>query len=174
MIFPLAPICVITLSARTIFIYYLLFLYCTTYLLLYIPLSSTGISILSSLDPLLGMVLYLVHLLHNKLNFGSPASLSLLRLHQLSNFSCPYSILAIHLRTRKKTFFTSRETVSGEGTWYLGRPVFMRDRNARSFTTWKGCLLLETQQTISALGSGVKKGKASYTNSTYLASIVVC
>ena len=36
-----------------------------------------GIPILSSLDPLLGMVLYLVHILHNTLNFGSPASLSL-------------------------------------------------------------------------------------------------
>ena len=74
---PHAPIRVITLSARTIFIYYLLFLYRTTHLFLYIPLSSTGIPILSSLDPLLGMVLYLVHLLHNKLNFGSPASLCL-------------------------------------------------------------------------------------------------
>ena len=70
------PIHVITLSAHTIFIYYLLFLYHTTHPFLYIPLSSMGIPILFSLDPLLGMVLYLVHLLYNKLNFGSPASLS--------------------------------------------------------------------------------------------------
>ena len=50
-----------------------------------------GIPILSSLDPLLGMVLYLVHLLHNKLNSGSPASLSLIQLHRLPNFGCPYT-----------------------------------------------------------------------------------
>jgi len=92
---PPAPIRVITLSARTIFIYYLLFLYYTTHLFLYIPLSSTGIPILSSLDPLLGMVLYLVHLLHNKLNFGSPASLSLSRLYRLPDFGCPYRWLVM-------------------------------------------------------------------------------
>ena len=74
---PPALIRVITLSAHTIFIYYLLFPYCTTHPFLYIPLSSTGILILSSLDPLLGTILYLVHLLHNKLKFGSPASPSL-------------------------------------------------------------------------------------------------
>ena len=50
---PPAPIRVITLSTHTIFIYYLLFSYRTTHLFLYIPLSSTGISILFSLDPLL-------------------------------------------------------------------------------------------------------------------------
>jgi len=50
-----------------------------------------GIPILFSLDPLLGMVLYLVHLLHNKLNFGSPASLSLSQLYRLPDFGCPYS-----------------------------------------------------------------------------------
>lgn len=57
----------------------------------------------------------------------------------------------MRLRTFTNTFRTSRETVSGEGMWYSGRPVFMRFWNARSFTILKGLLLSDTQRTISAL-----------------------
>ena len=61
------------------------------------------------------------------------------------------SIFAIRCRTCLKTCFTSHETVLGEGMWYPGRPVFIRDWNPRSFTILNGRLLSETQWTISAL-----------------------
>jgi hypothetical protein len=54
-----------------------------------------------------------------------------------------------------KTFLTSWETVSGEGMEYSGRPVFIRDRNPRSLTIWKGLLLSVTQRTISALSEAM-------------------
>ena len=70
------------------------------------------------------------------------------------------SVFPIRLRTCTKTFFTSCEMVSGKGTWYPGCPVFMRDRNVRSFTIWKGRLFSETQWMISALSqSKLKKVK---------------
>ena len=62
-----------------------------------------------------------------------------------------FSIFVICLRMQTKTFFTSCETVSGEGILYAGRPVFIRGWNPQSFTILKGCLLPETQHTLSAL-----------------------
>ena len=61
------------------------------------------------------------------------------------------NIFVMRLRTLINTFLTSRETVSGEGMWYSGLPVFMSIWNPRSFTILKGRLLSDTQRTISAL-----------------------
>jgi hypothetical protein len=79
----------------------------------------------------------------------------------------------MRFRTFKKTLFTSRETVCSEGKRYPGRPVFIRDRNPRSFIIPKGRLLSQTQRTISALGQGVKM-ETTDVKGTYLASAVVC
>jgi hypothetical protein len=81
----------------------------------------------------------------------SQVSYSTIVSHENATYRPTCSIFAICLWTHMKTFFTSRETVSGEGTWYPGHPVFMRDRNAWSFMTWKGHLLSETQRMISTL-----------------------
>jgi hypothetical protein len=61
------------------------------------------------------------------------------------------NILAMDFRTLTNTFRTSRETVSAEGIWYPGLPVFIRLRKARSVTILNGRLLSDTQRTISAL-----------------------
>src|SRR5271156_3973564 len=60
-------------------------------------------------------------------------------------------IFARRFRTLTKTFRTSRETVSADGMGYSGLPVFIRLQKARSVTILKGCLLSDTQRTISAL-----------------------
>ena len=61
------------------------------------------------------------------------------------------NIFAMRLQTLINTFLTSWETVSGEGMWYSGLPVFMSIWNPQSFTILKGRLLSDTQRTISAL-----------------------
>jgi hypothetical protein len=61
------------------------------------------------------------------------------------------NILAMRIRTLTNVFRTSRETVSAEGMWYPGLPVFIRLRKPRSVTILKGRLFSETQRTISAL-----------------------
>lgn len=66
-----------------------------------------------------------------------------------TNYTC--SILAIRWRTFTKTFLTSQDTVSAEGMWISGRPVFINLWNPRLLTIWNGRLLSATQRTISAL-----------------------
>jgi hypothetical protein len=61
------------------------------------------------------------------------------------------NIFAMHFWTLTNVFHTSRETVSAEGMWYSGLPVFIRLQKPQSVTILKGCLFSETQSTISAL-----------------------
>jgi hypothetical protein len=68
------------------------------------------------------------------------------------------NIFAIHIRTLMNAFRTSRETVSAEGRWYSGLPVFIRLRKPRSVTILKDRLFSETQRTISALQVAKKSG----------------
>ena len=63
----------------------------------------------------------------------------------------PLASLQSAYKCKQRLFFTSCETVSGEGILYADCPVFMRDWDPWSFTILKGCLLSKTQHTISAL-----------------------
>ena len=67
----------------------------------------------------------------------------------ISKHTC--SIFAIRWRTFTKTPRTTRETVSADGKWYSGLPVFIRVRNPWSLTIWKGLFPSATHCTISAL-----------------------
>ena len=60
------------------------------------------------------------------------------------------NIFTMCLWALMNTFLTSWETISGEGMWYSGLPVFIRLWNPWSFTILKGHLFSDTQQTISA------------------------
>jgi hypothetical protein len=54
-------------------------------------------------------------------------------------------------RILTKTCLTSRATVAGEGSRYMGRPVFIMSTNPRSLTIENGRLFSATQRTISTL-----------------------
>ena len=83
------------------------------------------------------------------------------------------NIFAMHIRTLTNEFRTSQETVSAEGMWYSGLPVFIRLQKPRSVTILKGRLFSETQWTISALQVAQKLGGTKSFKGMFLTLILL-